>query len=422
MISEKNVHIDLERLINNIELLGRIGQNKNGGIDRAFGSNEDLLARKWIKDYWQTELSGEVYTDAIGNMSVMYSGKKDIPPIVLGSHHDAVPDGGKYDGALGVLLATEIIQTLQQEKIVLNHPVKAVSFTAEEPNPFNISTLGSKVIASRVTKEDLQLLSNRITGESLEMAIKNAGGDLDNLECAIWNRKDAAAFMECHIEQGKRLERQNKSTAVVSCITGIYREQYEFFGEANHAGTTIMQERKDAYLASCELSLAIEKIAKEFEDDQFTATVGYVNVYPNEANIIPGNVIMLMDCRVSNKSQKELFVKKIMREIESIQFKRNIIIRRKVILDQHPQVMDEKVMHCIEMGIRKTGEEPTSLVSMAGHDAANIAKVTKSGMIFVQSVDGKSHCRQEYTKKEDIKKVADAMLYALIMLDKELDL
>lgn len=412
------MQINGKRLMENLFELGKIGENEKGGIDRAFGSESDLEAREWLKDYWRKHTGIEAEVDPIANLWVKYNREKELPAIVIGSHHDAVPDGGKYDGAMGVLMATEVLQTIQENKISLRHPLTVVSFTGEEPNPFNVSTLGSKVICGRLKRENLNLF-NRLNGESLKSAIDKAGGEIEQVKDALLSAKEIGAFIECHIEQGDRLEAKKRPLATVSCITGIYREMYTVVGEANHAGTTVMTNRRDAFLGVAELSLKLNEIVKSFNDNDIVATVGYVKVEPNEANIIPGQAQCIVDIRTYSPKIKEKIIEKIKEAVRQVEVNQKVQIQREVILDQQHMPMHPLVMQKIAQGIEMIGEKNIELVSMAGHDAANIARFTKAGMLFVQSKDGKSHCREEYSKPEDIIKAANTMLQAVLLLDEE---
>lgn len=414
-------NINIDRLMQNLFEMAQIGMNKNGGIDRALGSEADYETRQWLMRYWEKNLHLHPVTDPIANMWAKRKGQEDLLPIVMGSHHDAVPDGGKYDGALGVLIATEVMQRVIEENISLKHPFWILSFTGEEPNPFNLSTLGSKVISGRLKKEDLLTCKNRETGESLKDAIARLGGNLDCLEEARIEKGKIAAFIEPHNELGRHLEAENLSIGSVSHITGIYREEILVYGEANHAGTTMMQDRKDAMLALSELALEIELAAKEFENPDVVATMGYVKIKPNEANIIPGEAKAIIDVRTCEKEIQDKILEKIKKAVTEIEKKRQVKIVRTELLNQPCFKMDEQVTGALDAGIEHMGEPKKRMVSMAGHDAANMGLVTKSGMVFVQSVGGKGHCRQEYSKPEDIEKAANAAFYALLKLDKELN-
>lgn len=416
-----DIKINMKRLEENLQALSRIGRNVAGGIDRALGSEADRMARRWLIDYWEEQLGKPVRIDAIANMWVRREGKENLPPIVIGSHHDAVPNGGMYDGALGVLVATEIMQQLKEQQIETRHPIEVVSFTGEEPNPFNVSTLGSKVLSGRLKKEDLLALKNREDGSSLQECILQIGGDITKADEAFIKPNDIRAFIECHIEQGRRLFDRRKAVATVSQIIGIYRENVEIIGEANHAGTTVMKDRHDALIAASEFCLAFEKLIKDRNDEALVGTIGYLDVFPNSANIIPGNVSLTLEIRTCSPEVKESLVKEIAKVAYQIEGQRGVTIKRKVNLDQREMPMDQDVMKAVARGITAIGEEDIELISMAGHDAANMQRVTKSGMIFVQSIEGKSHCPEEKTNMGEIEKVASAMLKAVLILDKEMD-
>lgn len=417
----EDLKIRKDRLENNLFELAKIGKNEHGGIDRALGSEADFEARKWLINYWNSALGIDARIDAIANMWVRRAGTEALPPIVIGSHHDAVPDGGMYDGALGVLGATEILQTLTEHQIQTRHPIEVVSFTGEEPNPYNVSTLGSKVLSGRLVTEDLRKLTSYIDGSSLAKCIGHLGGNIEEAETARIHEGDISAFLELHIEQGKRLYDKNLTSAAVNCITGIYRENITVYGEANHAGTTIMQDRHDAFLAASELALAYEKLVRGEDREDVVGTIGYARVYPNAASIIPGSVELILELRCCDEEIRQRVRAGIAEIVRQIEAGRGVRIERKLNLDQKEMMMERAVVDAVKRGIRLEGQEPVELVSMAGHDAANMQRVTRSAMIFVQSIDGKSHCPQERTDINRIEETVNAMLHAVLILDKEMD-
>ena len=441
-MDKMKLKINKERLERNLYELGKIGRNEHGGIDRALGSKEDLLAREWLRAYWEDKMGLKVRHDAIANMWVLYDSKlqenttgkpsentnentkegslgecQPLPPIVIGSHHDAVPDGGMYDGALGVLGATEIVETLMEAGVKLNHPIEIVSFTGEEPNPYNVSTLGSKVLSGRLVREDLEMLTSYIDGSPLSECISAAGGDIEKAEEALIKPGEIDSFIELHIEQGRRLFDRGLTSASVNCITGIYRENITVHGEANHAGTTVMDNRHDAFLAAGEFALGYEKIIKEEHRDDVVGTIGYVKVLPNAASIIPGRVELILELRCCSEEIRQRVKARVGVLTKEIDEKRGVTIERKLNLDQKEMPMDPEVIAAIDQGIAIMGQEPVTLVSMAGHDAANMARVTRSAMIFVQSINGKSHCPQEATDIDRIEETVNAMLQAVLILD-----
>ncbi|WP_084115284.1 M20 family metallo-hydrolase [Clostridium acidisoli] len=403
------------RIIERLNLLSQFGQNNGGGIDRAFGSEADIEARNWLKNLWENELNFKVKIDSIANMWARVDGNEKLPAIVLGSHHDTVASGGKYDGAMGIILATEILQVIKENNYKLRHPLELVSFTAEEPNKFNLSTLGSRVASGKLE------LSSISEVEGLKEAIKKAGGDLEKTENVKISAGAMSSFIECHIEQGRRLFDKKLSLAVVPKVTGIYREMIKVVGETNHAGTTIMEHRHDALMAASELCLGFEKIVKEIHKDDVVGTVGKLEVNPNSVNIIPGEINLVMEFRTPNFSDAEIIYKKINECILEIENERGVKIIANTMLKQIEVLMDRFIVDTLNTALEELKEPKVELVSMAGHDAVHMSSITKTAMLFVSSVNGKSHCADEYTKDEDVIKAANALLKAVLILDKELD-
>ena len=408
------------RLVNNLFNMARFGQNEGGGIDRSLGSQADYDTREWLKSYWQEHLKVKPETDAIANLWVKYNGTENKKPLVIGSHHDAVPDGGKYDGAMGVLIATEVLETIVEQGIMLKHPLYVISFTGEEPNPYNLSTLGSKVISGRLRKEDLFPVHNRETGESLEDTIKRLGGDISRLEEARIQQGELAGFLEVHNELGRHLEAWGLHVSGVSTITGIYREEIRVCGENNHAGTTMMQDRKDAFLALADFAVGLNEIVSAYEDPDVVGTMGYVKISPNEANIVPGSAVGIIDIRTCERKIVSEIGKKLDELTEKIEKNRKVKIFRQVLLDQPARFMDEDIIRIVKENLAKINEPEKVMVSMAGHDASNMQLVTKAGMIFTRSVGGKGHCKEEFTEDADVIKAGQLALETILRMDEEL--
>lgn len=419
--SISSIRVNRKRLDERLKKMATFGINKNGGIDRSLGSIEDLRTREWLKKTWMNTLHSKVWVDPAANLWAEAGGTEDLSPIAIGSHHDAVANGGKYDGAVGVLLATEIIQKLREEKYPLRHPMRIVSFSAEEPNPYNISTLGSRSITGVLKKKDLVHVTNGVTKENLTDTLKRLGGDVELLDERILKPNDLRVFLECHIEQGRNLCDSGRSLAVVTSITGIYREKIKIFGEANHSGTTLMKYRHDALLTGAELSLALEKIIVDVNRNDVVGTVGHFDVFPNSANIIPGQVELIVEIRTSDKGILHQIVNRLSQYIDSIEKERDVQIERRIILDQKSVPMDSDIQKTLKKVIGSMNEPFLSLPSMAGHDAVHMVPIAKTGMLFVPSIDGKSHCPEEKTDLEDIVKAGNVLLQTVLALDKELD-
>jgi N-carbamoyl-L-amino-acid hydrolase len=416
-----DIRINRERIEGNLKELSQFGINENGGIDRSIGSTADKKARKWLINKLVKDLEGKVNIDPIANIWAVMEGKEELPPITLGSHHDAVSNGGKFDGALGVLLAIEVVQTIKESKCQLKHPLQIVSFSAEEPNPFNLSTLGSRVATGKITKEEVKKARNSEDGMFLSEALENIGGNADKLEEARLKAGSMSAFIECHIEQGRILFDKNLSAGVVKKITGIYRELITVVGEANHAGTTLMKYRHDSLLGASKACLELEKIIKEVDRADVVGTVGKLDVFPNSANIIPGTTKFILEIRTPNSEIKEKIIEELSSKLTVIEEKRRIKFERKIILNQPEVNMDETVVKILEESMEELSEPKIELVSMAGHDSVHMTDIGKTGMLFVQSIEGKSHCAEESTNIADIEKAGNILLRAVLKLDKELD-
>lgn len=416
-----NITVNKDRIQRNLEQLSLFGMNESGGIDRSIGSDADKNARKWLINKLEKELDGKVNIDPIANIWAIIDGSEDLLPITLGSHHDAVPNGGKFDGALGVLLAIEVAQTLKENKYKLRHPLQIVSFSAEEPNPFNLSTLGSRVATGKITKEEVKKARNSESEILLSEALKDIGGNVDKLDEAILKQDSMSAFIECHIEQGRILFDKNLPTGVVKKITGIYRELITVVGEANHAGTTLMKYRHDSLLGASEACLELEKIIKEVDRNDVVGTVGKLNVFPNSANIIPDTTEFILEIRTPNHEIKEQIIEAFSSKIRKIEEERGIKFERKIILNQAEVDMDETVVRALEQSMEELLEYNIELVSMAGHDSVHMTDIGRTGMLFVQSIDGKSHCAEEDTNIDDIENAGDILLKTVLKLDEELN-
>lgn len=415
------IKINLDRLERNLFTLASIGRNKQSGIDRSFGSLADLQARKWLKELWKKALGAETKVDPAANLWAGIKGKETLPPIVLGSHHDAVPNGGMYDGALGVLMATEVVQTLKEQGTSLRHPLKVVSFSAEEPNPYNVSTLGSRAITGKLTEKVLQQHTHSETHEKLTDTIKNLGGDAAKLRSRLLKQGDIRAFLECHIEQGRNLFDSGTAIGIVTKITGIYREKIRIYGEANHAGTTHMKYRHDALLAGSELNTVFEKVILGSHRDDVVGTIGYMHVLPNSANIIPGEVELIAEVRTPDQHILKGMIAALTEQICQIEKNRAVRIEREVILNQDAVQMDSHIRQVLKRVLHSVDEPYLEIPSMAGHDAVHMAAIANTGMVFVPSINGKSHCPDEKTNMEDIEKAGNVLLQTVLILDKECD-
>jgi len=406
----------IDRFSKRLNEFSEIGKNATGGMDRPFGSAADVAARSWLCELAR-DAGFTVQIDAVGNLwGTSEHTTANRPAIVIGSHHDSVPNGGHLDGALGVLIGIEVMQSLCESGFSSSHPLMFVSFTAEEPNPFDLSTLGSRAIAGRLSANTL-CTARDWNGRPLADAMAAVGGDLNQVALARKSASDIGAFLELHIEQGRRLETRNLPLGVVTDICGIYRELITVNGEANHAGTTQLVDRHDALLASAEMILAVERALLEANNLNLVGTVGRLSVSPNAVNIIPGACVWNVELRGRQQSDVYALRDKCIAIWNEIADKRGVTVERTVILDQQPQPLDSMIIDTLTQAAEDLHIPHMQLASMAGHDATHIASFTRAGMVFVPSIGGKSHCKEEATPMADIQRAFEILARSVVELD-----
>jgi len=402
--------------MNDIEAYSKYGLDFNGGVTRPSFSEADYILRDVFKTQLE-EMGLEVTIDPIANIWGKFEGSAiNNSTIVIGSHLDTVPNGGKFDGVLGVLVAKEIIQTLIDHKVKLKHNLEIVSFTAEESNEFNYSTMGSRAFAGKFTEAELiEAVDSK--GIKLSDAVKKAGGDISKNDKLP--NKNIAAYLELHIEQGRKLEKENLSIGIVDHIVGVYRDKVIVEGVANHSGTTIMEERQDALVAASEMVVSVQKHAKQVNSDA-VATVGNLEVFPNATNVVPGRVEFMLEIRSANKIERELLIKDIKQSFNDISETHNVTLSIKNHLNHQECSFDKQLIGAMK-DVAESLDHPYIVIpSMAGHDAMHMADITKAAMLFVKSVGGISHNPKEFTHAEDIRKGANTLLQVLLKIDEEL--
>jgi N-carbamoyl-L-amino-acid hydrolase len=361
----------------------------------------------------------ETRIDAAGNLVARRPGRKlSLGTIMLGSHSDTVPDGGRYDGIAGVAVALEVARALMDQGIELDHDLEVVDFLAEEVSIFGVSCIGSRGMAG-VLPEDW--LSRTSGGLTLEQGIRDVGGDPACITAEA--RKDIAAFLELHIEQGPVLEAENLDIGVVTAIAGITRIEVVVEGRADHAGTTPMSNRADALAAAARLVTGIEALAKSLSagPGHFTATVGEFSIEPNAANVVPSRARLLIDARAELRGTMDVFATSVEQLAAEIARETGTVIavpRR--ISDNMPTPGDPLVLDVLDAACATVGVSHRRMASGAGHDTAFLAKVTRAAMIFVPCLGGRSHAPEEFAKIDDIALGAAVLLNAVIQLDGKL--
>jgi N-carbamoyl-L-amino-acid hydrolase len=408
--------IDADRLWQDIMALGEITDAGRPYTRRCF-TDTFLTGRHWLGARF-TEAGLAVRLDAGANLIARLEGSEPaLPAILIGSHSDTVPSGGRFDGALGVLIGLEVVRALQQRGIRLRHAVEVIDFLSEEPSDYGLSCIGSRAMSGRL-ESDMLAFTNA-AGESLAAAMQRMGASVPEVLAA--QRSDIAAYLEVHIEQGRVLEESKTDVGIVTSIVGIMRTEITFAGSADHAGTTPFHLRRDALLAAAEVVIAVRRIGETLvskNEGYFIATVGYLDVVPNAANVVPGQTRLVVECRAECDDHLSAFWEQLDQSSMAAATVNNVdraTFRR--ISRTQPVRCSERLRAHIAQAAVQLDISSISLASGAGHDAAFVAAVAPAAMVLVPSRDGRSHCPEEWTEQEQCAHGANVLFEALLRLD-----
>lgn len=400
--------VNSDRLAQSIERLAQIGQIPQGGVRRIAYSPEDIQARNLVQ-HWMIEAGMNVRIDSAGNIIGRYPGKfPQAPALATGSHIDTVPNGGRYDGAFGVLAGLEVVRVLNERQMQLDHPFEVIVFTDEEG-----TMIGSKAMSGRVNNDPAYYL--RPDGTNIQTCLEQVGGNWYHIEQSRRSSEDMAAFVELHVEQGPILESLGKQIGVVEGIVGQRRYTITVKGSPSHAGSTPMYMRQDALVAASGVVLAVNRQA--FTPGQQVATVGRMDVSPNAANVIPGLVEMSLDIRDLSSLHIDNLMEQLQLNIEAIAAETQTQIQLHPCLHNEPALAKPEIQQTIAQVCEDLGLSYTHLPSRASHDAQEIANFTDMGMIFVPSEAGVSHAETEYTSPEQCTQGVNVLLHTLLKLD-----
>ena len=400
---------DIHRIETQINQLATYGANTPGVMKRVAFSDGDIQARKFITGLMQTA-GLIVTTDAAGNIFGRRKGKDNsLPYVAFGSHLDAVPDGGIYDGDLGVIGAIECIDILNQNHKETVHPLEVIMFTDEEEG-----LIGSRAMTGHLPTEELNYIMN--CGKTLRQGINDVGGNADKLNQAKIEGGNIAAFIELHIEQGSNLETSNTNIGIVEGIVGMKPYTITIEGKANHAGTTPMKLRKDALLAAAKLIVAINEAALSMDGRQ-VATVGQIAVTPGGANVIPGKATISLDLRDVSAGKMDLLLNIIKHKADSIAQLNGTVITFIPKEPKEPVKTDKELQLMIAKAAAELSLTTKYLPSGALHDTQDMAKLAPAAMIFVPSKNGISHSPDEYSSPEDMKNGINVLYKTILKAD-----
>ena len=411
--------IDAKRFERNFNAISEFGALKGGGLTRLAFSKEDLEAREFLINLIKKN-GFKLKIDNVGNIYAIYDEgcEADAKPVCVGSHIDSVPNGGFYDGTLGVMAGLEALTAIKEAGIKLKRPLWLINFSCEESSRFKTATIGSKIISGKLGLQRLHELKDE-DGISLFEAMSAAGFKPQNLDEAILKENSLHAYLELHIEQGPVLERSAISVGVVSGIAAPIRFEITIQGKADHSGATPMNMRSDALLAASHIIIAANEFAKNKKTA--VATVGYVHAKPGVLNVVPGEARLGVDLRDIDKAslnELNLDIRNFVAWLLSYDLNFSYEIRE--LSSDEPVKLSEHAINLLEDEAKKLGIKTLTLPSGAGHDAMNLTKLAKSvGMLFIPCVDGISHNTKEAINFKDAVAATKILTNALIRLSNE---
>jgi allantoate deiminase len=394
--------IDPARLERRTAELARIA-GRDTSVSRLGLSADEQHARDLVGG-WLAARGAEVRRDGAANLFARFPGTGEA--ILVGSHLDSVPEGGRFDGALGVLCAVEAVESLLDAKVTVRRPIEVVAWADEEGARFGVGLFGSTAAFGRLSRG----VSDRRDRDGISIAdALRALGEKGDPTSARRDPKDLAAYLELHIEQGPRLETAGLPLGIVSDIVGIYHARVAIRGRADHAGATVMTGRADALAAAAEIVLAVERIARGRPDS--VGTVGEIAVRPGAKNVVPGECIFSLDLRAAR--DHDGLVRDVLDAVTSIATERGVDAAVDDLARVPVTPLDPKIREVLQRATRSVGVEAPLLVSGAGHDAQNPAlSGVPTGMIFVRSRGG-SHTPREFASNDDAALGAHALANAI---------
>ncbi|XWS53861.1 hypothetical protein CRYUN_Cryun10bG0036600 [Craigia yunnanensis] len=428
--------VDAQTLQKQIDELSTFSDTPAPSVTRILYTEKDVLARMYIKNLMR--LAGlSVREDAVGNIFGRWDGyEPELTAVATGSHIDAIPYSGKYDGVVGVLGAIEAINALKRSGFKPKRSLEIILFTSEEPTRFGISCLGSRLLAGGVALA--KVLKTTIDGQNISFldAARSAGyaKDEDDLSSVFLKKGSYSAFVELHIEQGPILEEEDisllnvtaasfspcVSIGIVTAIAAPASIKVDFEGNDGHAGAVLMPNRNDAGLAAAELALAVEKHVLESGSIDTVGTIGILELHPGAINSIPSKShleIGMYHTRDIDEKRRNVVIEKIHQSAIAIARKRKLTLSEFKIVNQDPPVLSEKsIIEAMEAASKELNLAQKFMISRAYHDSLFMARISPIGMIFIPCYKGYSHKPEEYASTQDIANGVKVLVLTLAKL------
>jgi N-carbamoyl-L-amino-acid hydrolase len=409
------LHVSLPRLDSRLRALARFGALPGGGVSRPAWSPLHEEARAWLV----AELRGaglQAWIDPAGNVfgALGARGFETAHPVILtGSHIDTVPEGGVLDGALGVVAGLECLQSVREAGTRLRHPLAVAAWSDEEGRYGSL--FGSRAFCGNLDAARIPEMA-AVDGERLVDAMQRAGFDARRAPEARAPAGSVAAYVELHIEQGARLEEAGLAIGVVDQIVGVRRARIVFTGQADHAGTTPMDRRRDAFLAAADFALRARELIGSRGSRVSVMNIGVVAVHPGAANVVPGRAELIHEMRDPDPDVLERLATDLGALARAVADARGIGIEIRPMSATTPTPSAPRVMAAIEAACASLALKAERLYSAAGHDAQNLARITEAGMIFIPSQGGRSHRVDETSEPDAIERGANVLLHTLLAL------
>jgi len=415
------IQIDEARLREELAELARftgVEQPSEGtAVTRVVFTEDDLRARAWLKGLAEAE-GFSVREDAVGNTYIRMVGTEpELPAVATGSHMDAIPHAGMYDGTVGVLGGLEAMRALKQSGMKLRRSVELLLLTSEEPTRFGIGCLGSRLLAGTLDAARADAMTDK-DGTTLAEVRKAAGfaGTLDSVKLA---KGHYHAWVELHIEQGPLLKREGIALGLVTSIAAPAGYRFTIAGCGGHAGALLMPDRKDALCAAAELILAIERHALATGAIDTVATVGTCDVYPGAVNSVPSRVVLQLDIRDTEPARRESVMQAVRQECRALQQRRGVTITEEFVNADEPAACSAHTIALLEEICADAGIVYKKMVSRAYHDSLFMAQIAPISMIFIPCRGGVSHKPDEYASPADIARGTSVLAAVLAKLAEE---
>jgi len=395
-----NLAIDQDRIVSEIEALAQISDAEPPAVTRVVFTPTDQEARAWLRARC-LEAGLAVRQDAIGNVFTRWTGKDETAaPVATGSHIDAIPNAGKYDGVVGVLGGLEAIRALRQSGFRPTRSIELILFTSEEPTRFGIGCLGSRMLSGTLTAEAARGLTDT-SGQTLEQVREKANVH-GNLESVRLDPGHYSAFLELHIEQGPLLERAQLPLGIVESIAAPASYQLVAEGAGGHAGGVLMPGRNDALCAAAEIILTAEQAALASGSSDTVATVGICDVFPGAVNSIPSRVRLTLDLRDTDLPRRERVMRIIQNKSHDVSEKRGVSVQFHIVNADAPAICSSIVSEALVRSCSKHNLPFQKMVSRAYHDSLFMSRIAPTGMLFIPCRNGYSHRPDEFASPEDI--------------------